>query len=79
MIGTIVETAPLAKVILYSLVAGVGIATLFGAGVAGAGSLLEARREHRTAAGIAWGALTAVCVIIVVAVMVLAIVIMASK
>jgi hypothetical protein len=77
--GAIVETGTLAKVIVYSLVSGIGISVLFGTGIASAGSLVDALREHRTAAGVAWGAVTAACLLIVVAVIVLAIVIMSSK
>jgi hypothetical protein len=77
--ASIVETGTLAKVVLYSLVSGVGIAVLFGTGIASAGSLLDALREHRTAAGAAWGALTVACLAIVLAIIVFGIVVMSSK
>jgi hypothetical protein len=79
MIGAIVETGTLAKVVLYSLVAGVGIAVLFGTGIASAGSLLDALRQHRTAAGAAWGVLTVACLVIILAMIVFGIVVMSSK
>ena len=79
MIGAIVETGTLAKVVLYSLVSGVGIALLFGTGIASAASLLDALREHRSAAGAAWGALTVGCLVIALAIIVFGIVVMSSK
>jgi hypothetical protein len=79
MTGAIVETGTLAKVVLYSLLAGVGIAVVFGAGVSSAASLLEALRERRSVAGAAWGALTAVCALVALAAMVLGVVVMTAK
>jgi hypothetical protein len=79
MIGAIVETGTLAKVVLYSLVSGVGIAVLFGTGIASAGSLLDALRQHRSAAGAAWGVLTVACLVIMVAMIAFGIVVMSSK
>ncbi len=61
--AAIVNTTTLAKSVVYSLIAGVGIAVIFGAAVSSAAGLLEARREHRTAAGLAWGALALVCLV----------------
>jgi hypothetical protein len=62
MIAAIVNTTTLAKAVLYSLVAGVGIAVVFGAGVSSAAGLLDALRERRTAATVGWGALALLCV-----------------
>jgi hypothetical protein len=77
--GAIVETGPLAKVVLYSLLAGVGIAVIFGLGVSGAAGLLDALRERRTTAGAAWAALTVVCLAGALAAVVLGIVVMTTK
>jgi hypothetical protein len=79
VIGAIVETGTLAKVILYSLVSGVGIAILFGTGIASAGSLLDALRERRTAAGAAWGVLTVACLAVMLGIIVFAILVMSTK
>src|SRR5207248_2238495 len=62
MIGAIVDTGTLGKVVLYSVVSGVGIAVVFGAGVSSVAGLLDALRQRRTAAGVAWGALSRVCI-----------------
>ncbi len=59
--AAIVNTTTLAKSVVYSLIAGVGIAIIFGACVSSAAGLLEARRERRTLAGVAWGALMVAC------------------
>jgi hypothetical protein len=53
--GAIVDGPTLAKAAIYSLVAGVGLATAFGAGVTSAAGLLEAVRSKRTGLAIAWG------------------------
>jgi hypothetical protein len=79
MIAAIVETGTLAKVVVYSLITGVGVAVVFGAGVSGAASLLDALRERRTVAGAAWGTLTVLCLLVVVAVVVLGVVVMTTK
>jgi hypothetical protein len=79
MTGAIVNTTTLGKVILYSLVSGIGIAVIFGVGVSSAAGLLESLRERRTAASIAWGALAATCIVGAGAAIVLGIVVMSSK
>ncbi len=77
--AAIVNTTTLAKAVVYSLIAGVGIAVIFGAGVSSAAGLLEARRERRTAAGLAWGALMVACLGCAAAAIVLGIVVMSEK
>jgi hypothetical protein len=79
MIGAIVEPKTLAKVVVYSLLSGVGIAVIFGLGVSSAAGLLEALRQHRTATGVAWGLLGVVCVASALAAVVLGIVVMSAK
>jgi hypothetical protein len=78
MIATIVDATRLGKVVLYSLIAGIGIAVIFGAGVSGAAALLESARR-RGGASFAWGALTVVCVACALGAVVYGIVIMAKK
>ncbi len=79
MIASIVNATTLAKTIGYSLIAGVGISVIFGAGISSAAGLVEARREHRTAAGLAWGALALVCLACAAGAIVLGIVVMSEK
>jgi hypothetical protein len=79
VIATIVDTAKLGKVILYSLAAGIGVAVIYGAGVSSAAGLLESLRQRRTAASIAWGALAVTCMLCTLGAVVLGIVVMASK
>jgi hypothetical protein len=76
--ASIVNTTTLGKVVLYSLVSGVGIAGVFGAGVASAASLADALRRRRTAASVAWATVTVVCVLGSLAAVVLGIVVIAG-
>jgi hypothetical protein len=77
--GAIVDTGTLVKVVLYSLAAGVGIAVVVGAGVSSVASLLDAVRDHRTAAGAGWAVLAFACLAVAVAVVVLGLVVITSK
>ena len=79
MIAAIVDTTTLAKTIAYSLAAGIGIAVVFGAGVTSAAGLVEARRDGRTAAGVAWGMLALVCLLAATAAIVLGIIALTEK
>jgi len=79
MIATIVDWSKLGNVALYSLVAGIGVAVIFGAGVSSAAGLLESLRQHRGAAGVAWGTLAVVCVACALGAVVFGIVIMTKK
>lgn len=77
--GAIADPAKLGQVVLYSLIAGVGISAVLGLAVSGAAALLDALRERRNAAAAAWGTLTTVCVVGIAAAIVLGIVVMSSK
>ena len=79
VLGAIVNTTTIAKVILYSLIAGVGIAVIFGVGVTSAAGLLESLRQRRSVAGAAWGLLAATCAVATVGAIVLGIVVLARK
>jgi hypothetical protein len=59
--AAIVDLATLGKTVLYSFIAGIGIAAVFGGGVTSAAGLLEAVRTGRTAAIVGWGALAVLC------------------
>lgn len=65
VVGAIVNTTTLAKAVIYSLVAGVGIATAFAVGVTSTAGLLEAVRDRRTAATVGWATLAVVCAALV--------------
>jgi hypothetical protein len=79
VIASVVNTTTIGKVALYSLIAGVGIAVVFGVGVSSAAELLDALRQRRNVAGAAWGLLAATCSAVVVGAIVLGIVVMSSK
>jgi hypothetical protein len=79
MIAAIVNTTTLGKTILYSLIAGIGIAVIFGAGISSGAALVEARRARRTAASIAYGTLTVACVLAGMGAIVVGLVVMIQK
>jgi hypothetical protein len=59
--AAIVNLTTLGKSVLYSFIAGVGIAAVFSGGVTSAAGLVEALRAGRTAAVVGWGALAVLC------------------
>jgi hypothetical protein len=63
MLASIVNATTLGKTVLYSLVAGIGIAVIFGAGVSSAAGLIEAMRERRSVATAAWGTAALLCLV----------------
>ena len=79
MIATVVQTGQLLKVVLYSLVAGVGISAVFGLGVSSAAGLIDALRDRRTSAAVAWGAMATTCGLATIAAVVIGIVVMSTK
>lgn len=60
-IAAIVDASTLAKAVVYSLVAGIGLATAYGVGVTSAAGLLDAVRSRRTTAAVVWGTIAAIC------------------
>ncbi len=79
MTAAILNATTLGKTVLYSLIAGVGVAVFFAVAVSSAAGLAEARREHRTASGLAWGALMVACLVCVAGGIAVGIVAMAQK
>jgi hypothetical protein len=78
-LGTIVETKDLVETVAYSVVAGIGVTAIFSVAIWGAARFADLSQEDRrleagVAAVVGVGALLAV-----VAVIVLAVVVMASK
>jgi uncharacterized membrane protein len=79
MIAAILDARTLAKVVLYSLVSGVGVSAVFALGVSSVAGLADALRQRRTAVGALWALTAFVCLAASVAAIVLGIVVMASK
>jgi hypothetical protein len=79
VIATFVDFTTLGKTVLYSLIAGVGIAAVFGGGVTSAAGLLEALRAGRAAAVVAWGALAVGCALLALAAIAAGIFVMTGK
>jgi hypothetical protein len=79
VIASIVDTTAIGKVILYSLIFGIGIVVIFGLGVSSVAAAQDALRQRRTIAGVAWGLLTVACVAATLAAVVLGIVVLSSK
>jgi len=77
--AAIIDTATLAKVVVYSLLAGVGISVLFAVGVSSAASVADALRDRRTAAGAAWVVVFVLSAVVVLGIVVLGIVVMSTK
>jgi|GEM_PF-3001301 hypothetical protein len=59
--ATIVDFTTLGKTVLYSFIAGIGFAAVFGGGVSSVAGLVEAMRTGRTVAVVGWGALAVLC------------------
>lgn len=77
--ASIVDGPTLAKVALYSLVSGIGIAVVFGLGVSSTAGLFEAMRQRRTSASVAWGVLAVACIACALAGVVFGVVVMSEK
>jgi hypothetical protein len=76
--AAIVNVSTLAKAVIYSLVAGVGVATAFGVAVTSAAGLLDAVRTGRTGVAFAWGTAVFVCGALVIGGVVAGIIVMAN-
>jgi hypothetical protein len=79
MIAAIVDLGTLAKVVVYSLIAGVGVSVIFGLGVSSAAGLADAVRERRTLASALWGFTAIVCLAGSLAAIALGVLVMSSK
>ncbi|HZU40533.1 MAG TPA: hypothetical protein VE992_05755 [Solirubrobacteraceae bacterium] len=78
-LAAIANPAKLGQVVLYSLIAGVGISAVAALGVSSAAGLLDAMRERRTAAVLAWASLATLCMAVVVAAVIVGVVAMSTK
>jgi uncharacterized membrane protein len=79
ILASLVDTDALFKVILYSLVAGVGMTAIFSFGIVGLTRFDEARRGGRGGSGAGYAVLAGLCSLIVIVVVIEAIVIMTRK
>jgi hypothetical protein len=79
MLAALVDTEAVGKVILYSLVASVGGTAVFSFAIVGLARFDETRHGARRGSGALYAVLTAVCALIIAAVVVEAIVILARK
>jgi hypothetical protein len=75
----VVELGQIVEVIWVSLVAGIGITTVYSLVVLGSGRWAEARRAHHTGAAIGYGLLATVSLLVFAAIVVLGVQIMLSK
>lgn len=78
-LATLVDWSALGKVVLYSLVAAVGMTTVFSFGILGIVRFDDCRRGGRSGSGVGYAALAGVAALLVVAVLIEAIIIMAKK
>jgi hypothetical protein len=79
IVAVLVDWSAIGKVVLYSLVATVGMSTVFSFGLVGLVRFDDCRRDARTGSGVGYAALALTCGLIVVVVVVEAIIIMAKK
>ena len=77
-LATLVDWGALGKVVLYSFIAAVGVTTVFSFGIVGL-SRFDERRRHEGSGAVGYAGLALVCGLIVAAVVVEAIIVMASK
>ena len=78
-LATLVDWGALGKVVLYSMVAAVGVTTVLSFGIVGLVRFDDSRRGARTGSGLGYAALAGVCGLIIAAVLVAAIIIMTKK
>jgi energy-converting hydrogenase Eha subunit A len=79
MLAAIVDSEALAKVIIYSLVLGIGVTVVFSFGIVGMTRFEEIRQGYRTGHAFPWAVLALVSAVLVVGVVVEAIVVMTNK
>jgi hypothetical protein len=78
-LGAIVDGGALWRVIVYSLVAGVGVTCVFSLGIVGLTRFDEIRRGQRTGPAVVYAVLAGLSAIVVLGVVAEAIVLMARK
>ena len=78
MIATIVEWDALGKVVVASLILGVGVTTIFALAIHGAVRFVDTRRDGRPLESVVYGAMTTVCLLACLGALVLGIVVMSA-
>jgi hypothetical protein len=79
LLATIVDTDALGKVILYALIAGIGVTVSFSLTIVGATRFADMRREDRPLEAGLFAVLATIALALCVAAVVLGIVVMTSK
>jgi uncharacterized membrane protein YhaH (DUF805 family) len=79
MIGSIVDTTALLKMLYSSVIAGISIAVVFSLAILGATRSNDLRRLHRTGAATAYAALAAVAILLSMGIVVYGVVLLARK
>jgi hypothetical protein len=79
MIAAAINTHALAKMAYSSVVAGVGVAVIFSLAILGLARSGEMRREHRTAAAVAYSALAAAGLLLAAAIVMYGLTLVAHK
>jgi hypothetical protein len=79
ILAALVDWSALGKVVVYALVATVGMSTVFSFGIVGLVRFDDCRRGARSGGGIGYAALALTCGLIIAGVVVEAIIIMAKK
>ena len=79
MIATVVETKDLLATVLASVIAGVGVTTVFAILIFGVARSADMVRDDRPAAAAAAGGLAVIALLVVAAAIVLGIIVMTSK
>ena len=79
MLAALIDSEALGKVILFSLLTSVGGTAVFSFAIVGIARYDEARRGDRRGSGALYAVMTAVCALIIAAVVVEGIIVMTSK
>jgi hypothetical protein len=79
LLATIVDTDALAKVVVYSLIAGIGVTVSFSLTIVGATRFADFRRDDRRLEATLFGVLAALALAVSIGAIVLGIVVMTSK
>lgn len=78
MIAVIVDVEDLGRVVVASLVAGVGVSVIFALAIHGAVRFVDTRRDGRPLESAVYGAMTTICLLACLAALVLAIIVMTA-
>jgi hypothetical protein len=79
MVAAVVDTKALLQVIWVSFAAGAGLTAVFSLAIVGSARLSDRRREGRTVAAVAYGALAVISLAVIAAAIVLGIKVMTTK